>query len=325
MKKNRIEGMKTMLACLTLLLAVQSTAQDSLSQDSDSVIYNREIRLVIDNDVFISLTSDSYYSSGLFGYYRHLLRQSNKFKIVRSYSINQRIYTPKSLKWRNVDRYDRPYAGHLSAFASNEYYHHKNRYLKIQFELGWMGPGSQTDDIQTSWHGYFGLPEPQGWRYQIQNSPIVNIYGTYAHTWLAVRAFDVVTETNLALGTAFNHVRQEAMIRLGQLKHIYQSVHYNGVLGEKVKAGKQNSSMETYVFFSPGVEYNIYNTTIEGNLIGPESPHTEEAVSWIWQNKLGFNFSWPTVDWQIFYYARGQETPEAERHEYVGMHINKRF
>ena len=275
------EGIRLLISCLIVLASNQVFGQDTQRIDQDSIVYQQEIRFVIDNDVFISLISDSYYSSGLFLHYRHLIRETEKAKMIRSYSLNQRIYTPRKLIWRDVERYDRPYAGHLSLFASNEYYFRKGRYLKTQVELGWMGPGTQTDDIQTNWHAILGLPTPRGWQYQIQNSPIVNFYSTYAHTWVAKEKFDLVTESNLALGTAFNNLRQEVMIRVGKLKSIYRSVHFNGVLGEKVKAGRKNRTIESYLFFSPGLEYNIYNTTIEGNLLGKEPPHTEDAVRWI--------------------------------------------
>ena len=306
------------------LIAILFFASSAFSQNN-SDYYTKEIRLVVDNDVFTSIIRDQYYSSGLFGFYRHIVSQSDSSaKIIRSYSLNQRIFTPNSVRWRNVERFDRPYAGHISVFLSNEYYR-PSTYLLTRLELGWMGPGSLTGDIQETWHKWFGLPNPEGWDFQIQNSPIINYYMTFAGKLVETEGLDILSESNLSLGTAFTNIRQELIIRMGKFNTLGTSVHYNGQLGSVKKNQQTKGTIEGYLFYAPGVEYNFNNTTIEGNIIGTSSPHTEVPLRWIWQHKGGFMLSWPGFDIQFTFYWRSREASVATPHVYGGLHLNKRF
>jgi hypothetical protein len=144
-------------------------------------VFDQEIRIVVDNDVFTSFYRDQYYSSGLFGYYRTLRPTDGmKYKLIRSFGISQRIYTPERLTTRDPDRMDRPYAGILSGSFSNEYYYISGKYLKTSLELGWLGPANQTGTLHEFWHEVFDLPTPRGWNYQIQDMPLLNVNVTYA-------------------------------------------------------------------------------------------------------------------------------------------------
>ncbi len=279
-----------------------------------------------DNDAYtLNLTRDQYYSNGVALRYR-FVRDSSKFKkatkVIRSYDLNHRIYTPKRLWWTELEDLDRPYAGQFTAAVSNEYYYSTGSYLKVKAELGWMGPALNTAELQDTWHKTFGMQRPLAWQYEINNAPIINTYGTYAKTLAEADGVDIATESNIALGTSFTHLRQEFMIRLGKFKPIHSSTQFNGVTGIENK-GRGNH--EFYFFISPGVEYVAYNATIEGNLIGKESIYTEERVPWIYQTRAGVMVSWTKFDFALLYYRRTKETTEATFHKFVGIRMNQRF
>ncbi len=280
----------------------------------------------MDNDVFTSLIRDQYYTSGLFGVFRKLKRIGNDSTyLVRSYTFLQRLYTPKKLSWDDTREFDRPYAGQISVQGANEYYTPSKRYLKVQMEIGIMGPASLSQPIHESWHTVLSLPYPEGWDYQIGNTPIVNFYFTHAKSVVNHPTLDLVTESNLALGTVYNNIRQEFMLRMGMLRPLHESVHFNGLLGRSNYPGKPRRLQEYYFFFSPGLEMNMYNSTIDGRLIGGNDLHTEQSETIIYQNKVGLMLSWTRIDTQIFHYWRSPETAEANPHVYVGWHLNYRF
>lgn len=295
------------------------------SQQKEEILLTKEVRLVVDNDVFLSLINDQYYSSGIFGYYRWLKKNSDSNKSIRSVSINQRMYTPRKVRWDEINEFDRPYAGLLSMFLTQENYIRKNQYVLSRLELGWMGPANKTGEIHEYWHGVLGLPNPNGWDYQIQNSPIINGYFTYARTLASDLGIDLISETNVSMGTIFNNIRQELMVRIGSIRNIGSGVHYNGNLGTKYKLPEKGKLVEGYMFYSPGIEYNFYNATIEGNIVGPLAPHTETPKNWIWQNRIGLMLSWISFDVQMIVYTRSQETTEANKHYYMSIQLNKRF
>lgn len=287
---------------------------------------NHELMVENENDAYtLNLTRDQYYSNGVALRYRRLM-DSTKWKDsfekkIRSYDLNHRIYTPKHLYWTELEQLDRPYAGQISISASNEYYYKSKAYLKVKGELGWMGPGTKTDELQYHWHKAFGMQLPMAWQYQINDGPIVNTYGTYAKTFLS-GAIDITSESNAALGSTFTHLRQELMFRVGTFKPIQNSTQYNGVVGIENK-GPENH--EFFFFISPGVEYVFHNATIEGNLIGKESDYTEERVSWIYQTRAGIMASWTMFDFALIYYRRTKETTESTFHKYIGIRMNQRF
>ncbi len=296
------------------------------TENATDRILGREFRFVIDNDVFTSIYRDQYYTSGLFAILRKIKSEpGDSTKKVRSYVFLHRIYTPSRLSWTDFEDFDRPYAGQVSMQVGNEYYFISQRYIRTYLELGITGPASLTQPIQERWHTILNLPLPEGWKYQISNIPTVNLYVTHAKNLVGTENLDVISETDLSFGTIFNDIRQEFMLRIGKLKPINRSVQYNGVIGALKPTSALETAQEFYFLISPGLEYNIHNSTIEGGFLGGEYPHTEEPVNWIYQNRVGVMMSWVRFDIQVFHYWRTKDTKEAISHTYVGVHLNYRF
>lgn len=311
--------MKFPLAALLLLTSFLSISQGK--------VLKREIQVENDNDAYtLNLSRDQYYSNGVAIRYR-VLTDSSKWKstfekVIHSFDLNHRVFTTRHLFWTDSSQMDRPYAGQMSLSFSKEYYLKNNTYLKGEVELGMMGPSLRIGQLQYEWHKAFGMQLPQGWRFQVNDSPIINIWGTYANTIAQAETADITIESNMAAGTAFSHLRQEVMFRLGSIKPISQSTHFNGTLGRVNDEAKQH---EFYFFISPGVEYVFYNSTIEGNVIGKESAFTKTAEKWIYQTRAGVMISWTKFDLALLYYRRTKETPESIFHKYVGIRLNQRF
>lgn len=291
--------------------------------------FNREFQVEADNDAYtLNLTRDQYYSNGVFLKYR-FLTDSSKWKngvdkVVRTYQLNHRIFSPKHLWWTDSAQLDRPYAGQISVSASNQYYFSNESYLKLQLELGWMGPAVGADRLQYNWHKTFGMTLPRAWQYQINDAPIINLYGTYVKTLITTPSKDaeIISESNLALGTTFTNARQELLFRVGKFNPLHRSTQLNGVIGRK---DDERKLQEFYFFISPGIEYIAHNSTIEGNLIGKESIYTEIREPWVYQTRAGLLWSWTKFDFALLYYRRTKETTESIFHKYVGIRMNLRF
>lgn len=310
--------MRVALLILFVFISFLSDAQKALV---------REFQVENDNDAYtLNLSRDQYYSNGVALRYRILKDSTPKNeviqKIIKSFDINHRIYTPQRLAWSDSSQMDRPYAGQMSFSYSQEYYLKNNSYFKGKVELGWMGPSLRIGQLQYEWHKTFGMQLPQGWRYQVNEAPIINLWGTYARTVYQTQSFDIVPEFNFSAGTAFGHLRQEVMFRMGNILPISNSTQFNGTLGRVKGKPKQH---EIYFFISPGFEYVTYNSTIQGSDLGKTSIYTEEIVSWIYQTRAGFMMSWTKFDFALLYYRRTKETPESTFHKYVGIRMNQRF
>lgn len=284
-----------------------------------------DYQLLVENDVFTFSNQDQYYSSGIYFQVRRLKDSLKTAKVIRSYQLNHRIYTPRWVGWAQEEQLDRPYAGTLSISIANEYYFVKNHYLKAQLELGWMGPGSGVGKSQETWHRWFGMPTPMGWKYQINNTPILNLNLTYIKPLVSSYHFELTSESSGAIGTVYNYAHQDIVFRIGELKPMHQSAYVASSLGNKRVNLSESKISEIYFFYSPGLEYVFYNATIEGNIIGKKSEFTDEAIRWVWQHRGGIMMSWPRFDLGIIAYWRTHENQKANDHNYAGIRLNQRF
>lgn len=309
---------KILFFSITFLSMLASQAQNRLRY---------EARLEMDNDVFTGdRTSDRYYSSGTYLFFRVLKDSIPRAKIIRSYKLNHRIYTPRSIRYKRWQNFDRPYAGTLSLSIANEYYFTKsNSYLKIGIELGWLGPKSFVGETQRAWHGWFGMPEPQGWQYQIKDSPLINLNVHYIKALFTTNNLELSSENKICVGTVFNNLSSELNLRIGKIKPLNQSAYTNASLGLERGSHQAQKTIESYFFYAPGLEYVIYNATLQGNIIGQKSIHTVDATKWIWQHRLGVMFSWEVFDFGMIAYWRKKGNPEAYNHNYVGIRLTQRF
>ncbi len=304
-----------------LALSIHLSAQEKPKKEYLTFDY----QLVVDNDVFtLDLTMDQYYSSGIYPEVRMLLDSNKKAKKIRSYKLNHRIYTPYWIGHSRLEQIDRPYAGIISGSITNEYYFHTNKYLRAELELGWLGPGVRMGQQQSTWHRWFGMPQPMGWQYQIEDTPVVNLYLNYIQPLYSSYRFEVSSQSNLSMGTVYNNFRQSLVIRTGELRPIHQSSYVASSLGRKRKE-RQQKTEEFYFFYSPGVEYVLYNATLQGGLIGPESPDTVDAIPWVIQHRFGVMFSWPRFDLSFTRFWRSKENDSAMKHTYVAIRLNQRF
>ena len=290
-------------------------------------ILRHEFQVENDNDAYtLNLARDQYYSNGIALRYRTLTDSSkwkNSFgKVIQSFSFNHRVFTTRHLSWTDSAQMDRPYAGQMSLSFSKEYYYKTNSYFKAELELGMTGPSLRIGQLQYEWHKTFGMQLPQGWRYQINDSPIINLWGGYANTLFSKKSIDIISESNLSAGTAFGHIRQEFLFRMGTIKPLAKSTQYNGVVG---RANDGAGRHEIYFFIAPGLEYVYYNSTIEGNIIGKESIFTKESEKWVYQTRAGIMISWTKFDFALLYYRRTEETSESTFHKYVGIRMSQRF
>jgi lipid A 3-O-deacylase len=171
-----------------------------------------------ENDLFLG--SDNYYTSGVFmgaGYASEnfssnflpkflgrLLDKApglrDKDKSVFSISIMDRIFTPNDISDTELIANDIPYSGQ---FVGNITFSAQNKIHLDAFtiSIGITGPDSGSAEIQTTLHYLVESPKPNGWRYQIDNEILGNLF--YEHRYRLL--FDQGEKSNydvLVLGSA---------------------------------------------------------------------------------------------------------------------------
>jgi lipid A 3-O-deacylase len=127
-----------------------------------------------------------------------------------AWSLAQEIHTPDDIKLPNPPADDQPYAG-IAYLESVLYARGERATHAWQLRLGMVGPSSQADHVQTSFHKAIDGDKPMGWHTQLPNEAIVNV--GYTGAWLLTQGdlgksatWRLVPVVNAGLGNYFTGV-----------------------------------------------------------------------------------------------------------------------
>lgn len=136
-----------------------------------------------------------------------------------SISLGQNIYTPEDKKRRDLIRDDHPYAG-ITYLALGIHTRNLQHMDTIELDLGIVGRHSYAEDCQTKYHKWIDAEIANGWKNQLHDEPVINLY--YEHKFKALQAIssqgfglDVIPHLGLALGNAFTGANAGGQLRIG--------------------------------------------------------------------------------------------------------------
>jgi lipid A 3-O-deacylase len=313
--------------CWSLALGGAAATLHAQTTDGSSQV---AIELDIDNDSFTIPQIDDYYTSGIYLGMRRALPDSSA--IVRWFQTSNqslrraafrlgfghRFYTPKDYDDANPIEFDRPYAGWLFLSGGLDLFYGRRHWWQIHADLGVVGPMAKAGEIQTLWHRMLSYDLPQGWKYQINNTPAINLRLSHTMAVIDQRWGQLLTENRIEAGTIRNYARLGGGIRLGKLNPLARSQYSRAKFWA-------NDGREWYLVAGLQYEYVFYNSLIEGNFIGPPSPHTEIADTWVRHERFGFGFSRDHFDFEMLLNRLSQEVIGGRRHRYLSMQLAWRF
>jgi lipid A 3-O-deacylase len=181
------------------------------------------------------------------------------------YTIATNMYTPSSIKEVTTVG-DRPYAGWAYLGLTNI---SNNPTTGIRFtselSLGAIGPITQQESIQKSWHTFLGRPLPQGWSNQIANDIALNFnfVGEKRFGHAENMALVGIVETNL--GTVSNYFGIGGMVKLG-----FFDDYFN-----KIIPISNQQKWQAFVFVRPVARIVADNALLQGGILTyNKSPYT---------------------------------------------------
>ena len=273
--------------------------------------FRHQLEFRHDNDFFLS--TDRYYSSGLFLTYRTILKKGafGEGEQLR-FRLGQEVYTPTQTQSVKSTSFDRPYAGFtglLSSWSSA----HKNSLIDIEALVGIAGNNSGAGGFQRWYHRAVAIFETPLWIDELNNSFHVNLYATYTKEWeLAPNPFGVLMslQPKIAMGSRDIFGETEAVFHFGRRTPIGESIAYNR-LG--------NNARE--IFFALRLAYRevFYNGLIEGNFFGDDSPVLRESENSLLRFGLDVNYRFNRNDYKIGMRYNSSETIGSESHIYVQL------
>lgn len=269
---------------LLLLISFSAVAQNHAA----------ETGLVLDNDLYTSTVNDKYYTNGFELYYRYLnpTKNENVLKKITELRLAQYIYNPQTIRADDFYVNDRPFAGVLFAEAGIHQFFISESVLKLNAQFGFMGPNAFGEETQRGFHTLFNYKPVSGWQYQIHNALLVQAEVFYAKKLVALNTkntFDVLAQAELKAGTIWNEITVGPVLRIGFKKLL--PVSDSNLYDASLRYDKQyRETSEFYFFISPKVNYQAYDSTIQGSLFGDESPVTFPLIPYRFQAEVGLKY-----------------------------------
>ncbi|MDI1256857.1 MAG: lipid A deacylase LpxR family protein [Flavobacterium sp.] len=262
-----------------------------------------EIGMISDNDLYFSSVNDKYYTNGFEFYYRYTnkKKKDNVNKKMTEFKIGQYIFVPYTRFAVEVSRNDRPFAGYLFAEAGRNLFYQNESVLKMNLQLGFVGPNAFGEETQHFFHKNFGYKRIYGWENQIRNAFAVqgNVFYSkkiFPHFNKKID-FHVLADVNF--GTVLNGANAGILSRfsLKTLLPVYNSNLYGASANADSKVYKEER--EFYFYVNPGVNYQLYDTTVQGSLFDDNSPVTRSIIPFRFTGEAGFKYR--KNNWNLSY------------------------
>ncbi len=300
---------------------------------------DRELHISYDNDFYFA--TDQYYTSGLNVTYARILdqgtklysrfksRRSDTLKVIGRIQYGHKIFTPSKIKKRNVNDFDRPYAGwhYIKLHAQNHPgVNSVNRYV---LTLGVVGESSGIGNFQEWWHDKFGFPQPRGWDYQIRNEFILNFDYNRMMYWSPVKNIGFLSDTGVKVGNGVTGATQHVQVRYGRSGRLFNSGAGSSRISNHIPmvGNADPEEEEGYFFYGFEGRYILNNVFIEGTIIDEEreSPHVEELETFVIVRKYGFTYTNYYTSFTVAVYKMTPENKGAKAHRYVSLSLALRF
>ncbi|TVZ57248.1 hypothetical protein OD91_2566 [Lutibacter sp. Hel_I_33_5] len=278
--------MKEISCCLFLLLSISVLSQEKFA---------KEFSFVNDNDLYVSISKDRYYTNGMFLTYRHLTKNNNEklAKKIYEWQVGQYMYTPFKAVITSVKLHDRPFAAYLyGSFGINRIYKN-NSTLKTSLQIGVIGPAAYGEELQGFIHDIYNFSPAVGWKYQIKNAFGINLNASYNKFLISTddSYFDIHWINDIKVGTVFTNLSTGFYTRIGfkPLQSIINSIGFNTSLNNDTT--NQNRVLESFLYFKPIIRYSHYDATIQGSFLNKNSDVTKELYPIVFDLELGVKFT----------------------------------
>jgi lipid A 3-O-deacylase len=243
--------------------------------------YKNEVGFQSDNDGFLAMRSDRYYTAGNFFYFYHALKindtSSKVINRVLTFELGQKIFTPQTGAIPDPIYIDRPFAGYLYVGSNLNLIYKNESSLKLQLRVGMVGPDAYGEQIQDLIHSTFGFYRPEGWQYQIQNAFQVNGSVEYNRLLTRGKTTDISFNSYGNLGTGITGAGLGLMLRVGTFNQFYNSASTTSTVSDNPNIKPLHNS-ELFFYYKPVLNIVAYDATIQGGLF-ESSPGFNEVES----------------------------------------------
>lgn len=254
-----------------------------------------EVGILTENDLYVSTVRDQYYTNGFAFYYRYLTNKipENVNKRTVEFRIGQYIYNPQTVKAVTISLHDRPFAGYLFAEIGVTNFYQTQSVLQLSGQIGVLGPLSKAEPLQKWVHKFLGLGSISGWEYQIKNTVGVQANLFYSRKILSEtfsQNIDFQFTSRVNVGTIWTGAQVGVITRISikKLLPVFNSNLFGASLNRDASVYK--SEREFYFYFTPNLNYQLYDATIQGSLFNNNSPIVFDVKPFRFVGEAGFKY-----------------------------------
>lgn len=304
-----------------------------LSFGQKKSFYKNEFGFKTENDAYLAIKQDRYYTNGLFLYFRSALKPSKKqdtsklIKKIWSISAGQKMYNAQSGYVPNINYIDRPFAGYLYGATSLQWLFKNENIFKAEVQGGILGPSALGEEGQELYHKLFGFYELNGWQHQVKDEIALNLVLNYDRLLYrsASKQIDFSLPVEARIGNTFSGINTGVLFRTGNLNPLYHSsTTHSNVATYKAE---NVAFKELYFFLKPSLDLVLYDATISGGLFREDKGDvTYDTKPVVFSQELGVAYSqkrW-TLNFSLIFKSKEVESA-AKAHQYGIIDIFYRF
>ncbi|MGV8878809.1 MAG: lipid A deacylase LpxR family protein [Sphingobacteriaceae bacterium] len=294
--------------------------------------YKNEFGLRSDNDSYLAQGSDRYYTNGLFLSFRHALDQnklngSKIHKKILGFEIGQRMYNAQSGYLPDSRYIDRPFTAYLFAESSLTLLYTSESTLKLNTQIGVIGPAALGQEAQNVIHDTFGFYTLNGWQYQLKNEVSLNLAAEYSHLITRGKSIDLAANAYGHLGNAFTGAGVGLLLRAGNFNQFFQSASTESIVNNRLETTRTLHDYEFFFYGRPIINYVGYDATIEGGLFrSDKGPFIFDQKKLVLSQQVGVTYAknrW-TIDANAIFKTKEVES-QAKAHQWASVGLKYRF
>ena len=306
---------------ISIFLALSSKGQGD---------YNYEMGMVSDNDAYLMLALDQYYTNGLMLFFRYVPKEFNEklFNKIVEFRIGQKIYNPFQgyVPW--LERMDKPFAGYLFMETGISRFYRNESIFKTALQIGILGPSSHAEEVQLFYHRIFNLYGIDGWQYQLHDAFGINLDLTYLKSLKSFfnRQLDFSFYSGIRAGTINDDVSAGVLTRASIYK--LHPIYNSNCTGSSISRNKDIiNEKELFLYFQPKLSYIIYDATIQGGLFSDNSPVTFDVRPLLLFLELGISGTYKNLNagYSVIFQTKDAKNDLVKDHVYASIYLAYRF
>lgn len=250
-----------------------------------------QFTLITENDSYLSVNNDGYYTNGIKLAYqwRSTTPTKKNNERINSISVGQNIYTSRFSGEIRADRLDRPIAGYLYGSYHQLLYNNQERLLKWGVTAGIIGPSSMGEDMQKLAHRLMQIYKPTYWERQLPNSFGVNVdlaWSPQLGQNEKSSQWDFKPLLSATAGSIFTNAGVGGALVFGKFNKNSASAFWNN------HKGQTKADREFFAYLFPMIYLKGYDATIQGSLFNSGPNLIPGKLNpFFFQSKLGLTYA----------------------------------